>query len=69
MAQKHKIRHGGSQTPQLCGGKRCYISKQEAEIVKTEQELLTTDLTLDVYHCTACGKWHLTRQVRNNEGG
>lgn len=67
MAQKHKVRHTGSVQPKLCGGKRCYSSRQEATIVKTEQEILTPGLALDVYHCVSCGSWHLTRNVRGDE--
>lgn len=58
---KHKIRHAGSTTPRLCGGKRCYPSKHEAEIVKAEQEIINPDLTLSTYTCPECGQWHLTR--------
>lgn len=63
MPQKHKIRYTGSNTPQSCGGKRCYRSRQETELVKTEQEIINPDLTLAIYHCVQCGQWHLTRQT------
>ena len=58
---KHKIRHTGPNTPRLCGGKRCYAHKYEAEQVKSEQELLTRDLELSIYRCLSCHEWHLTR--------
>ena len=64
MPQKHKIRHAGSQTPQLCGGKRRYTSKQEAVLVKEEQEILTPGLELSIYRCIQCGSYHLTRAKR-----
>jgi len=61
MPQKHKIRHTGPNTPRLCGGKRSYATKSEAEIVKAEQEIITPDLSLSVYRCLQCTPWHLTR--------
>ena len=62
MSRVHKPNPRDYQPPVLCQGKRCYTSKQEAEIVKSEQELLTRDLTLTIYRCQAgCGNWHLTR--------
>ncbi|MGH7196340.1 MAG: hypothetical protein ACREGJ_01065 [Candidatus Saccharimonadales bacterium] len=48
----------------MCGGKRRYNSKTEAEAVKTEQELLSPGVELRVYRCQAgCRGWHLTRQT------
>lgn len=45
-----------------CEGKNRYNSEQEAMRVKQEQELLVSDLRLEVYRCTSgCGGWHLTR--------
>lgn len=58
---KHKIRHAGPAKPQLCGGKRCYSTKQEAEQVKSEQEIINPELKLSVYKCITCGSYHLTR--------
>lgn len=50
------------QPPRLCGGKRRYPTKREAEHVKEEQELLTRDLELNIYRCqVGCGGWHLTQ--------
>ena len=62
MAQKHKVRHAGPLNPQICGGKRSYPTKQQATLVKEEQELLTDGLKLSVYRCTACRSYHLTRR-------
>lgn len=45
-----------------CGGKVCYTNTTEAEVVKSEQELLNTDIKLDIYRCISCGSWHLTRK-------
>jgi hypothetical protein len=51
------------QSPQICGEKRRYASKTEAEKVAEEQELLNPGLHLRVYKCVAgCGGWHLTRR-------
>ena len=61
MPQKHKLRHTGPSKPQLCGGKRCYKTRTDADIVKTEQEIINPELTLNIYHCTMCGNYHLTR--------
>lgn len=63
---KHKIRHTGPATPRLCGGKRCYPSKHEAELVKSEQEIITPGLELSIYRCISCGSYHLTRRKREN---
>jgi len=43
-------------------GKNRYDSRQEAEIVAREQEVLDQldELRLKVYHCALCGGWHLT---------
>lgn len=46
----------------MCGNKMCYSSITEAEIVKNEQELLHSDIKLDIYRCISCGNWHLTRK-------
>jgi hypothetical protein len=51
--------------PVMCNGKRRYSNEREAESVKSEQELLTRDLELNVYRCSlGCGGWHLTRNVK-----
>jgi hypothetical protein len=46
-----------------CGGKNCYPTRHEAELVAREQEALNfqDDLKLKVYRCIDCGAWHLTR--------
>ncbi|MCL2451332.1 hypothetical protein FWD20_00380 [Candidatus Saccharibacteria bacterium] len=45
-------------------GKNCYQSRQEADAVAREQETIFAgdDLRLKSYHCSSCGKWHLTRK-------
>ncbi|MFZ1812717.1 MAG: hypothetical protein WAU02_04375 [Candidatus Saccharimonadales bacterium] len=62
MPQKHKVRLSGPSKPQLCGGKRSYGSRHEAETVKAEQEIIDPELTLSIYHCLDCHAWHLTRR-------
>ncbi|MDR1196815.1 MAG: hypothetical protein LBL08_00875 [Candidatus Nomurabacteria bacterium] len=46
-----------------CQNKNCYNSRQEAEKVKQEQELMDIkqELKLKIYRCANCGKFHLTR--------
>jgi hypothetical protein len=47
-----------------CCGKNRYISRDEAERIGEEQELLTPGLSLAVYACLCgCGGWHLTRSA------
>ena len=50
-------------TPKSCGKNR-YKSKQEAETVGREQEIIfaSENLQLKVYLCSSCGGWHLTRK-------
>ena len=51
----------------LCGGKRIYQSKLEAEAMKEEQELLNYNLELVVYRCNlGCKGWHLSRNLNHN---
>jgi hypothetical protein len=52
-------------TAKSCG-KNCYISRDEANAVAREQEIIFAgdDLRLKAYRCASCGNWHLTR---NNE--
>lgn len=59
---KHKIRHTGPAQPRTCGGKRCYGTKHEAELVKSEQEIINPELELSIYKCISCGSYHLTRR-------
>lgn len=62
MPRIHKPNPRDYQQPVLCGGKRRYPSRHEAEQVKAEQEILVRDLELAIYRCqTGCGGWHLTR--------
>jgi arylsulfatase A-like enzyme len=44
-------------------GKNCYQSREEADAVAREQEIIfiANDLKLKSYRCVACGSWHLTR--------
>ena len=58
---EHQARLTGPSQPQLCRGKRCYTTRQEAETVKTEQEIIDPELTLSIYQCLGCGTYHLTR--------
>jgi hypothetical protein len=51
--------------PRKCGGKMCYPSKHQAEVVKMEQEL-RNHVELSIYRCIDCGNWHLTRS-KNDE--
>jgi hypothetical protein len=50
--------------PQKSCGKNCYKSRQEADAVAREQEIIFArdDLELKSYHCVSCGGWHLTRR-------
>jgi len=52
--------------PQKCMGKNCYNSRKEAEDVKTEQEFrdLSCELTIDIYRCQYCEKFHLTNTAK-----
>lgn len=43
-----------------CGSKRRFPSARHAEAQAELQMLEQPNLTLGVYHCTMCGKWHLT---------
>jgi hypothetical protein len=60
-----KYRHREFTTRSKCGGKNCYNSRQEAEIVAHEQELLDVsgETKIAVYQCQFCGKWHLTSRA------
>jgi hypothetical protein len=53
--------------PEQSCGKNRYNSKQEAETIAREQELIFAheDLKLKTYHCAHCGGWHLTRSVKD----
>ncbi len=52
-------------SPKYCGDKRAYASRQQAEAVKADQEIINTNLRLAVYRCINCGQWHLTRTKEN----
>lgn len=66
LMTKHKPRlHLHFYKAETCSGKRCYSSKQQAETVKQEQELLQPGLELGIYRCqSGCSQWHLTRSKR-----
>lgn len=66
MPQKHRPKYH-IDNPTLCSGKRRYATKQEAERVAEEQEILNfaDDLELSVYRCISCGGWHLTRNKKD----
>lgn len=46
-------------------GKNRYNSEREAREVADQQELLfaSQGLRLNVYHCSFCGGWHLTKRL------
>lgn len=67
---KHKPNHAArvNAPKKLCGGKRIYINRREAEAVRQEQELLTPGLILTIYRCTLGRHWHLTQsQLHEDE--
>jgi hypothetical protein len=45
-------------------GKNRYSSREEADMVARQQEILfaANDLKLKSYFCGDCGGWHLTRE-------
>jgi uncharacterized Zn finger protein len=47
--------------PKTCGGKHCYQTRHDAELVVLEKEILQPELKLAMYHCHSCGTYHLTR--------
>lgn len=44
-----------------CGGKYCYATKLDAEMVVEEKTIMQPELELSVYKCSNCGSYHLTR--------
>ena len=46
----------------VCHSKRRYLNKLEAERAAELKNLEDSTLTIDVYQCDVCKKWHLTRQ-------
>ncbi|MBP7760417.1 hypothetical protein KA093_01330 [Candidatus Saccharibacteria bacterium] len=62
MPQKHKIRYTGPSKPRQCGGKNCYPTRHDAEMVRDEKAIIDPELQLDIYHCLDCATWHLTRR-------
>ena len=61
MPQKHKVRHAGPSKPRQCGGKNCYLTKRDAELVRDEKTIIDPELELAIYHWIDCGSYHLTR--------
>ena len=52
----------------MCGGKRVYRTKEEAEDTKQLNEALTPGLELGIYRCMlGCKGWHLTRSIDSRE--
>lgn len=49
-------------SPKTCGGKHFYATRHDAELVVEEKAILQPELELTIYHCTSCGKYHLTRR-------
>lgn len=49
-------------SPKLCGGKRCYTTRHDAEAVAEEKQIMQPELELSVYKCLSCGQFHLTRR-------
>jgi hypothetical protein len=51
--------------PQKSCGKNRYNSKEEADTVAREQEVIFSqnDLKLKSYRCSSCGGWHLTKTI------
>jgi len=43
-----------------CEGKGSYESKQAADWVAQDQMKYSLNVEIHSYHCTNCGKWHLT---------
>lgn len=52
----------------VCHSKRRYLNKLEAERAAELKNLEDSTLTIDVYQCDVCKKWHLTRQSRDLRG-
>ena len=48
-------------SPKTCGGKRCYATRHDAEMVVEEKTIMQPELKLSVYRCLSCGEYHLTR--------
>jgi hypothetical protein len=64
---RHKKPFTPAPTQKSCG-KNCYKSRQEADAVAREQEIIFAcdDLKLKSYRCAACGGWHLTKLEKTN---
>jgi hypothetical protein len=59
MARVYKPKPVNYQPPRMCSGKRCYISKHEAQQVAEEQYIIN-DVELTIYKCLSCHQFHLT---------
>ncbi|MGB3023777.1 MAG: hypothetical protein WBB39_03125 [Candidatus Saccharimonadales bacterium] len=62
MPQKHPIRYTGPSKPRQCGGKNCYTTRHDAEMVRDEKSITDPDIELAIYHCLECNTYHLTRR-------
>lgn len=49
--------------PKTCGGKHCYRTRHDAEMVVEEKKIMQPELELTVYRCLSCGTYHLTRRT------
>lgn len=61
MSRPYKPRPQHFDSPKLCGEKRRYRTRHDAEMVIAEKEIMQPELELTVYRCTQCGDFHLTR--------
>lgn len=61
MSRLSKPRPENFSPPKMCGGKRCYRTHRDAEMVVEEKEILQPELELSIYHCLSCKQYHLTR--------
>jgi len=51
----------------ICAEKKRYPSKRFADEAKKKRIRENPTLELRSYFCPACGKWHLTHQVQEEE--
>ena len=56
-------------SPKTCGGKRCYATQHDAEMVVEEKAVIQPELELSVYRCLSCGEYHLTRSNSRLDDG
>lgn len=66
MPRKHTpSKHLPFQLRRRCSSKRAFATEKDAQEAAELQMLVDMQLTLSVYQCSDCGKWHLTRQEKN----